>query len=109
MVVVAEGEVAGFFRESDACNAPAIGQEDVDAAWPAAVHIALLVDLHAIGHAGLVARCLGELSTGADRSVGPHVVDVNDFARTVVHIQTPFIRAETKSVGLLEVDGEPQQ
>src|SRR5882672_4107170 len=55
-VGVAPGHVGAVIRDADAAEELSVRADDVEAARPGAVDVALDVDLHAVGDAGLAAR-----------------------------------------------------
>ena len=101
-VIAAEGDVGrGRRAVHDAAELFAGRVHDPDPAGAAAIDIALDVDLHAVGHARLVAAQIGKDAVGLlrERAVGHQVEGADVAAARIVDVEHLLVRREGEAVG----------
>src|SRR5688572_10028905 len=103
VVVVAPREVRRVLGDLDDLEQGGVGVEDMDAARPAAVHVAGGVDLHAVGSAGLVPCGLRPQTAVPNPPGWRDLEDADVLAGGVVDEQAPLVEGEAEAVGAVEV------
>src|SRR5262245_18724232 len=99
-VVVAPGQIGGVAGNAQPSDQLAVAVDDMDAAWPGTVDVALLVALHAVGDAGLAAGQRVEDAAVAQAAVAIDVEGADETEPRVVDVEDRFVRAEAQAVGI---------
>src|SRR5262250_3032670 len=103
VVVIAPGEVRRGLRNLDHPEAHRLRIEDVHASRPAAVDVALRVDLHAVGCALALPGGLRPHPAAREAAVGLHVEDADVLAGGVVDEEATAVPREAEAVGPVEI------
>src|SRR5262249_3883190 len=99
-ILVAPGQVRAMAGDEHAAKELAALVHDMDAARAGAVDVILLVDLHAIGDARLVAGELVNQAAGTDAAVVVDVESADDPEAGVVDVEERLVLREREPVGI---------
>src|SRR5262245_30240433 len=86
-VVIAPGQIGGMAGNAKPSDQLSVRVDDVDAAGTGAIHVALLVALHAVGDAGLAAGQGVKDAAVAYATVGLHVEGADEPEPRVVDVE----------------------
>src|SRR5215472_627783 len=100
-IVVAPGDVGGVpARDEQPAEQCTLWIDDVHAAGPGAIDIALLVALHPVGHSRFAAGELMEKAAFADAAIRRNVEGTDVRHPRVIDVENLLVRAEAEPVGI---------